>query len=471
MESRTGEEVIGGNGHSFQVVDNVVRDFQAYIIDQPEHGEFTVDRTVFTDSQLFELEMRYIFEGTWIYLAHESQLPRPHDFLTTTMGRQPIILMRNQSGGIGGFINACPHRGATVCLTKRGNQKILTCPYHGWAFNTNGALVSVKDHANGAYPAAFDKQDHGLTRVPRIASYRGFVFGSLNPHVPDLETHLGETRPFIDMIVDQSPNGLEVLRGSADYTYAGNWKMQVENGVDGYHFDIVHRTFVGVIQRRVKTGKDAVQALDVERLGTSPIANGCYDLGNGHTVLWTDYPNPQDRPNYERRREMVAQYGEQRTHWMMERLRNLLLYPNVFLMDQTSTQIRVIHPLAVNKTRVSTYCIAPVGESAPARAHRLRQYEDFFNASGVGTPDDLAAFEACQKGYQGRSVRWQQGYVRGTQRLTLGADAEARALGLQPQASCGDFRDETLYHGHYRQWVRLMKQGQAAAVEGRNHEH
>jgi benzoate/toluate 1,2-dioxygenase alpha subunit len=463
MNTYTGEG--GHNSQGVTLAGQTVRDFQSYIVDRPEAGEFTVDRALFRDPELFELEMQYIFEGTWIYLAHESQLPRPHDFYTTTMGRQPVVLMRNQAGEIGGFINACPHRGAAVCLTKRGNQKILTCPYHGWSFNTNGALVSVKDQATGAYAEAFERWDHGLTRIPRLAHYRGFLFGSLNPGVPELETHLGGLRIFLDMIVDQAPDGLEVVPGSADYTYAGNWKLQVENGVDGYHFDVVHRTFMGVIQRRSAAAKDTVKALDATRLGS--MRNGGYDLGNGHTLLWTDYPNPQDRPNYERRGEMAARFGETRARWMFDRLRNVLYYPNIFFMDQTSTQLRVIHPLAVDKTRVSTHCIAPVGESAAARAHRLRQYEDFFNASGVGTPDDLAAFEACQNGYQGRLVRWQQGYMRGVRRVQVGADAEAQALGLHPVSSTNDFRDETIYHGHYRQWLRLMMQGQAAAMEGR----
>jgi benzoate/toluate 1,2-dioxygenase alpha subunit len=438
------------------------RDVRAYIVDDPQEGMFTVDRALFSDPELFELEMKYIFEGTWIYLAHESQLSQPHDFYTTSIGRQPVILLRNQAGEIGCFLNACPHRGATVCLSKRGNQKILTCPYHGWSFNTNGTLVSVKDHATGAYAESFECLDHGLARVPRVASYRGFIFASLNPAVEDLETHLGEARLFIDMIVDQAPQGWEVVKGSADYTYAGNWKLQAENGVDGYHFDIVHRTFMGVIQRRTAAGKDTVRAIDVQKLGTPTFANGSYDLGNGHTLLWTDYPNPHDRPNYERREEMVTRFGEVRARWMMDRIRNLLIYPNIFFMDQTSTQLRIIHPLAVDKTRVSTHCIAPVGESAAARAHRLRQYEDFFNASGVGTPDDLAAFEACQRGYRGRLARWQQGYLRGVQRMALGADAEAHALGVRPYSSTNDFRDETLYHGQYRQWLKLMLDGQRA---------
>jgi benzoate/toluate 1,2-dioxygenase alpha subunit len=304
--------------------------------------------------------------------------------------------------------------------------------------------------------------------MPRLVNYRGFLFGSLNPAVEDLEAHLGEARGFIDMIADQAPQGWEVVKGRADYTYAGNWKLQTENGVDGYHFDIVHRTFVGVIQRRAAAQRDSVRALDVRRLEASQMANGCYDLGNGHTLLWTDYPNPQDRPLYEQRGEIAARCGEKRARWMMDRLRNLLIYPNIFFMDQTSTQLRVIHPLAVDKTRVSTYCIAPIGEDATARAHRLRQYEDFFNASGVGTPDDLAAFEACQRGYSGRLIRWQQGYMRGTQRMALGADAEAQAIGVRPYSSTNDFRDETLFHGQYRQWLKLMLHGQHAEREARH---
>lgn len=443
------------------------KDFQSYVVDQPDAQVFTIDRALFTDPALFELEMKYIFEGGWIYLGHESQLSRPHDFLTMAIGRQPVLLTRNKAGEIGGFVNACPHRGATVCQVKRGNQQILTCPYHGWAFNTNGENVNVKDYAAGAYTDAFDRLNHDLTRI-RVGLYRGFIFGSLNPAVADLEDHLGGARAFIDLLVDQAPQGLEVVRGSTDYTYAGNWKLQIENGVDGYHFDTLHRSFMGVVRRRMASGKDTVKAIDVEGLMKPSLANGCYDLGNGHTLIWFDLPNPQDRPLYELRPELAARLGEAHAHWMMDRLRNLLVYPNVFFMDQTSTQMRVIQPLTVDKTRVSTYCIAPVGESAASREQRLRRYEDFFNASGVGTPDDLAVFEACQRGYKGSLVRWQQGYFRGMGRMTSGGDSDAQALGVHPYSSSRNAMDETLFHGQYRQWLKLMSQGQSLDKGGRN---
>jgi len=93
------------------------------------------------------------------------------------------------------------------------------------------------------------------------------------------------------------------------------------------------------------------------------------------------------------------------------------------------------------------------------RERRIRQYEDFFNATGMATPDDLAIFEACQEGYEARIVEWQQGYDRGMQHITHGPDAFAKELGIHPNSSGPDATDETLYHGQYREWMRLMQAG------------
>ena len=81
----------------------------------------------------------------------------------------------------------------------------------------------------------------------------------------------------------------------------------------------------------------------------------------------------------------AAQFGQAKADWMIRRSRNLCLYPNVYLMDQFSSQIRTYRPLAVDKTEVTIYCIAPKGESAVSRSQRIRQYEDFFNATGMAT--------------------------------------------------------------------------------------
>lgn len=125
--------------------------------DDAEKGIYRVARNIFTDPELFELEMKYIFEGNWIYLAHESQIPNNNDYFTTYMGRQPVFIARNNEGTLNAFINACSHRGAMLCRHKRANKKTFTCPFHGWTFNNSGKLLSVKDPRNAGYPENFKR--------------------------------------------------------------------------------------------------------------------------------------------------------------------------------------------------------------------------------------------------------------------------------------------------------------------------
>jgi benzoate/toluate 1,2-dioxygenase alpha subunit len=199
-----------------------------------DKGIFRCKREMFTDPRLFDLEMQHIFEGNWLYLAHESQIPKVNDYYTTHMGRQPIFIARNKEGELNAFINACSHRGAMLCRFKSGNKASYTCPFHGWTFNNSGKLLKVKDPKEAGYPDSFNCDgSHDLKKVARFESYRGFLFGSLREDVAPLEDFLGESKKIIDMICDQSSEGLEVLRGSSTYVYEGNWKLQAENGADG----------------------------------------------------------------------------------------------------------------------------------------------------------------------------------------------------------------------------------------------
>ena len=164
-----------------------------------------------------------------------------------------------------------------------------------------------------------------------------------------------------------------------------------------------------------------------------------YSFENGHLLLWTRWDNPEDRPLYARRDEMIAEVGQARTDWMIENSRNLCLYPNLYLMDQFGSQLRIAKPISVDKTEVTIYCIAPKGESAEARARRIRQYEDFFNVSGMATPDDLEEFRACQQGFAGRAMEWND-MSRGAKHWIDGADV--RCAGDRPAPA-----DERHAHG------------------------
>jgi len=398
-------EKIGGRIADLQGLKERMR---AWLKKDHERGIFQLDRAAFTEAALFELEMKYIFERNWVYLAHESQVSKPNDFITTKIGRVPILVTRDKSGDVGAFVNACSHRGARLCRERAGNKRNHMCPFHGWTFSSGGDLLDVTDESIGGYPEAFNRADFGLQPVARVESYRGFIFASLSADVVPLVDHLAGARDFIDILVDQSKSGaMEVLPGTNRYRYHGNWKMQVEND-------------------------------------------------NGHTVLWADYANFVDRPNFEIIDWLEESYGAEKAKWMNKRIRNLQLFPNVFLMDQTSTQIRIIQPLAVDETEVSTVCIAPVGESKQARALRLRQYEDFFNSTGMATPDDLTEFNNCQTGYGAGEGRFNE-MSRGSTRWDTGPGKFGEPLDFNVVLSSPAVADEGLYVAIHDEWLTLME--------------
>lgn len=438
-------------------MDNAVLDYlDTAIVDDKESGVFRCRRDIFTDPALFDLEMKHIFEANWVYLAHESQIPGPEDYFTTWLGRSSIIITRDKAGQLHAMLNACAHRGATLCRRKHGKKGSFTCPFHGWTFSNNGKLLKVKDGKTGEYPAGFNQQgSHDLTHLPRFASYKGFLFGSLNADILPLEDHLGGARRIIDQIVDQTPQGIEVLRGNSSYTYDGNWKLQMENGADGYHVSSVHWNYAATMGRR---NYEAEGTRTVDANGWSRSLGGVYAFEHGHILLWTKLLNPEVRPIYAHREDLAQRLGETEAEFIISQTRNLGLYPNVYLMDQFSTQIRVLRPISVNQTEVTIYCFAPKGESASDRALRIRQYEDFFNVSGMGTPDDLEEFRACQGSYEGAGALWND-LSRGAQRWINGQDENAKAMDLHPLLSGSRSEDEGLFVRQHEYWAQALRAG------------
>ncbi|OWK42799.1 Anthranilate 1,2-dioxygenase large subunit [Pseudomonas oleovorans subsp. oleovorans] len=432
---------------------------------RPAEGVYRVARDLFTEPELFDLEMELIFEKVWIYACHESEIAQPNDFITLRAGRQPLIITRDGNGELHALINACQHRGATLTRVSKGNQSTFTCPFHAWCYKSDGRLVKVK--APGEYPEGFDKATRGLKKA-RIESYKGFVFVSLDTLGSDsLEDYLGDAKMFFDMMVAQSPTGeLEVLPGKSTYTYDGNWKLQNENGLDGYHVSTVHYNYVSTVQHRQQVNAEkggASSTLDYSKLGAgdADTDDGWFSFNNGHSVLFSDMPNPTVRPGYASvMPRLVAEHGQARAEWMMHRLRNLNIYPSLFFMDQISSQLRIVRPLAWNKTEIISQCIGVKGESAADRTSRIRQFEDFFNVSGLGTPDDLVEFREQQRGFQGRLERWSD-ISRGHHRWVEGPTPNSEALGIQPVLTGTEFTHEGLYVNQHSAWQKRLLDGLA----------
>lgn len=364
-----------------------------------------VHRSIYTDPNIFELEMENIFGRSWVFLAHESEIPEPGDYKTTLVGRHPIVITRNAGNEITALINRCRHRGPVVCRNELGNSKFFRCPYHAWTYDNTGALVGVP--MPQGYGAAFRKEEHGLTRMPRLAVYQGFIFGSMAATGKSLEDHLGGIKNFLDAYVAVSPTGrIGVFQGYQKCVYNGNWKYQLENGVDPYHVGALHASAVTPEAMQIyQQGKGAVIAMD------------------GHGVTdHTDWgPIPVDA-------SLSGGF-------------NLVIFPNLIVLR---SQIRTVRPIAVDRTEILTSVVRLENVPEEVNLQRMRDQEFEFGAAGTFFADDLDIFERTQQGLSSSAVDWLV-FARGLER------EEMRNGYLT-----GGMSDETQHRGMYRHWKELM---------------
>ncbi len=424
--------------------------------DNREEGFFGVHRKAFTDATVFDLEQQKIFEGTWVFVGLASQLAQPNDFITLQVGRHPILVAANAQGVVQAFFNSCRHRGMIVQPLRSGNRPAHVCRYHGWAYDSSGRNQWVSEVKDGKYPDCFHEQSHDLVPVARFDRYRDFLFLSLNPDVPDLETYLGESRLFLDLLSDQAAHGLEFVSGSAAYTFRANWKLQIENALDMYHFNHVHVSYVELLRRR----EASVALGGPPPSGANAGEQGTFSFGRGHAVMWRSRSRASESLLAKRHDAFRQRMSEAQLKWS-DTGRNLTIFPNMQVVDNvTSMMLRVIRPVAVDFTEMRTYCLAPVGESDEDREARLRDYEDFFNPSGLATPDDNVIYEHSQSGFGAELAGTTFGYLRG-----MGDRGQSRDS--MPGTDLGvansdwivgprSLGDETCFHDAYREWARLL---------------
>lgn len=431
----------------------------ALVVDHPEEAIFRVDKRIYVDPSVFDAEVARIFARVWTYVCHESQLPETGDYVATEIARQPVFATRAASGGVNVFFDACAHRGARLTTRRYGRAATITCRYHGWCYDTEGRCTKIQYEKLGWPDGLPRQQNMNLVPLPRVATYRGFVFASLAATGEDLENYLGEAARVIDTMADQSPQGIEVLQGSIRYVMHANWKFQSENGADGYHVAAVHRNYADTVAFREQLAGadlDPMKATEAGRiLNRTRTQTGSYDLGHGHMLNWSDRANTHAVPLGEQKEELSQRFPADYLKWMLGRGRVLTVFPNFLINDVASTAIRVWRPVSVNETELETWCFAPVGESGKAREARIRKFEDFFFPSSLAVPDDVAAMEGAHEGSHATGMGWVD-FSRGRASMQDGADEPARGLRANPASSNGQGDSETCFFGFYRRWLALM---------------
>ena len=357
---------------------------------------FRVNREAFRSEQVIEKERRLIWDRSWLYLGHETEVPKPGDFKQRTLAGRPLIFARDSTGRVRAYLNSCPHRGTVLCRETEGNAKTFQCFYHAWTFSNTGELVGIPDP--GAYPPERGfAAEMGLRQPARFENYRGFVFVSFAAEGPSLREHLADAREYLDLMVDHSDQGLEVIPGTHMYAIRGNWKLAVENAMDGYHFSPTHVTFV--------------EYLKTTGYVTSDEGGRAITLENGHSVLvfsghggrvgmqWEPrFGDAQKTLTEQNVKRLASRLGEERANRIASTSRILYLFPNLLLFDIEGLALRQLEPVRPDFTDVRAWELAPASETAEERELRIRILGSFIGPGGLATPDDVEAYECVQRG-------------------------------------------------------------------------
>lgn len=424
-----------------------------------------VHHRLYTDPAIFDLEMARIFGRVWLYTAHESQLRESGDFIRTRLGRHDVLAVRHRDGEIHVLHNACAHRGAKLCAVEGGNAPGFTCPYHGWSFQTDGALASLPHRKS--YPEGFDRKDpkYALKRAPRVESYRGFVFASFAADGPSLTDFLGPMTGAIDNLVDRAPAGeIEVAGGSFQQEYRGNWKLHHENANDTVHPGFVHESSVATARDQKKAGRAG--GVDDQQTRDMMMANGfslreweavdLHGVEQGHSWMGGFYssgllsPNQDDPVSQAYRAAMVAAYGEDRTDEILglDRFNNLV-WPNLSINAQFH-QLRIVTPLAPDRTLVRGLCFRLKGAPEGIHHRAVRFLTTLSSPASMIFSDDIEIFERVQRGLGAGGNEWLD-VARG-----FGRDAEDTAGSATAGSWHSTTPSELPIRAQSQAWLRWM---------------
>jgi phenylpropionate dioxygenase-like ring-hydroxylating dioxygenase large terminal subunit len=405
--------------------------------------EDRVHTSLYRDPAIFEEEMDRIFKSTWVWVAHESDLPSKNTFKTSWVGREPVVVTRDRDEKLHVLLNRCRHRAASICERGKGKASVFVCPYHGWSYDPDGRLRKVP-HEFG-YQEDFDKADYPLVSL-RVETYNGMIFATYRDDIEPLAEFLGPARKWIDLFMKQGAGfGVKTL-GEHRFRFPGNWKIQLENTTDAYHFPIVHKTFLDSLDA------DTENVFDVLGQG-----GWIEDLGNGHSVMvmipdLIDLEDNLDAPIPERFEELAQELREEGHDEATVRrvVRavggsgfNLNLFPNVAC---SMAFFRVLRPVAVDETEIMHVAIGMDGGPAAGNRMRLRLHEHFQGPMGFGTPDDAEGWERVQRGARAGEDLW----------ILLNRGVEAPEGRAEPDHEAGDVSAETGMRAAYQMWKRMM---------------
>lgn len=413
----------------------------------PESGE--LPGWVYSDQDLYALETEQIFNRCWVFLAHQSEIPSPGDFVTRELGDDSVIVARGADGAVRVMLNACRHRGTRLCRADSGSSPRFRCPYHGWTFRNDGALVAVP-YQNLIFDESFDKADYPLVSA-RCDEYHGLIFGTWDEKAPPLRDYLGDMTWYVDLWAHRGP--MEVIGPPQRWEVDIDWKIPSENFMsDAYHTSSAHGF-------SAKVG--LVKSLDFARFGYQIYAGNGHGLTLGMPAPQSVFPDEIAAPYRDYLDEGQLSIVHQLANMPGTVFPNLSFLTSAFPFDgqiSAFTSMRLFHPLASGRMRVYSWVL--VERDAPAwwkeRCHRA--FLLTFGTSGTFEQDDMEIW-----GQVTRTARSTHG--RQLSHLLEMGRGQAPVEFVGPGAAYDGKFSEHNSRRYYRRWRSLLLGGPVGEEE------
>lgn len=376
----------------------------------------SVHKSVYTDPALYQLEMERIYGHAWIYVGHDSQVPKPGDFHATRIGDQDVVMVRANDGQVHVLYNRCPHKGAQVVPEGCGNTgKFFRCPYHAWTFKLDGAHLAAPMKAGFAGTCYDPKHpDFSMRKLARVESYRGFVFASQAAQGPALRDFLGGVISSIDNLCDRSPVGeVEVAGGVFRVWQNSNWKVFYENLHDTMHAQVTHESSVAAAREQAREMGEMPLELHIMDGNGEPyefwekLDLCAYDNGHGY-MEGIFNPGAADRdPVMRAHADALEQaYGPERAREILGMNRHNTIIYGSGSPHTVFQQFRVIRPVAVDRTMIEIQTFRLKG-APEAVFRRSLMYANVINSPSSNVmADDVELYARCQKGNQTHGGDW-----------------------------------------------------------------
>ena len=195
-----------------------------------QKDNFPLDQSFYIDKDIYDIDLKNIFFNQWIFVGHESRIPKKGDYFLFNVGDESIIIIRGNNQKVNCFYNVCRHRGSHICLEKEGKKNKLICPYHSWVYDLEGSLIKAR-----MMPENFNKDEWGLHKC-NSKNFEGLIFVNLSDNPDSFDDFISPTKDFIKL------HGLKDAKIAYRKTYPtnGNWKLTLDNFHECYHCQTAH---------------------------------------------------------------------------------------------------------------------------------------------------------------------------------------------------------------------------------------